>query len=539
MLKEFVRAEIEKALAQLDIKKHPIDISTTDKPEFGDYATNVAFTLSKQMQKSPRDVAEQLLENINTSVFNKVEVAGPGFLNFHLKPDTIHSVIRDAIEKGDQFGQLNLGEGKRVQVEYVSANPTGPLTVGHGRNAVVGDTVANILDAVGWDVTREYYFNDAGKQMRMLGESVRVRFQQLLGQSVEISEDHYQGEYLVDIAQKILDEHGEAAAEKDWAFFKDIAKDAIMGDIRNTLGLLGIQFDVFTNEAAFFDNNAIWDCLEQLKEKGYAYEKDGAMWYKATEFGAEKDRVLVRSSGEPTYRLPDIAYHADKLERGFDWVIDILGADHIVQTPDIISAVKVLGYDGDKIQPLFYQFVTLTSGGEAMKMSTRKANFVTLEELINDVSADAVRYFMISRSTDAQMEFDLELAKKQSKDNPVYYIQYAHTRIASILREHQGDTSVDASVDLSPLSEPEIQELIKKLDAYSDALQETAHHLSPHILVNYAHQLAGLFHTFYERYKVLTDDETVSKARLALVKATQVVLKKALSILGVSAPERM
>lgn len=539
MLKKFVRAEIEKALAQLEIENHPIDISATDKPEFGDYATNVAFTLSKPLKKSPREVAEQLLEKVDTAVFNKVEVAGPGFLNFHLKPDTIHGVIRDAIEKGDQFGQLNLGKGKRVQVEYVSANPTGPLTVGHGRNAVVGDTVANILDAVGWDVTREYYFNDAGKQMRMLGESVQVRFQQLLGQSVEISEDHYQGEYLVDIAQKILDEHGESAVEKDWAFFKDIAKDAIMDDIRNTLGLLGIQFDVFTNEASFFDSNAIWNCLEKLKEKGYAYEKDGAIWYKATEFGAEKDRVLVRSSGEPTYRLPDIAYHADKLDRGFDWVIDILGADHIVQTPDIISAVKVLGYEGDKIQPLFYQFVTLTSSGEAVKMSTRKANFVTLEELINDVSADAVRYFMISRSTDAQMEFDLELAKKQSKDNPVYYIQYAHTRIASILREHQGDATVDASVDLSPLNEPEIQELIKKLDAYSDALQETANHLSPHILVNYAHQLAGLFHTFYERYKVLTDDEMVSKARLALVKATQVVLKKALSILGVSAPARM
>jgi len=539
MLKEFVRAEIEAALANIEIHDHAIDISATDKPEFGDYATNVAFTLSKPLKKSPREVAEQLLEQIDTDKFNKVEVAGPGFLNFHLKPETIHSVINSAIEQGDQFGQLNLGEGKNVQVEYVSANPTGPLTVGHGRNAVVGDTVANILDAVGWNVTREYYFNDAGKQMRMLGESVQVRFQQLLGQSVEISEDHYQGEYLVDIAQNILDEHGEAAAENDWTFFKDIAKDAIMGDIRNTLNLLGIKFDVFTNEASFFDNNAIWDCLEKLKEKGYAYEKDDAIWYKATEFGAEKDRVLVRSTGEPTYRLPDIAYHVDKLERDFDWIIDILGADHIVQTPDIISAVKVLGYNGDKIHPLFYQFVTLTSGGEAVKMSTRKANFVTLEELINDVSADAVRYFMISRSTDAQMEFDLELAKKQSKDNPVFYIQYAHTRIASILREHQGDTDVEASVDLSPLVEPEIQELIKKLDAYTDSLKETADHLSPHILVNYAHQLAGLFHTFYERYKVLTDDEAVSKARLALVRATQVVLKKALTILGVSAPQRM
>jgi len=539
MLKDVVKHALEAALQSLGVENPAIEVSPTDKPEFGDYATNVAFTLSKRLKKSPRQLAEQIVEQLDSGIFEKVAVAGPGFINFYLKPETLHEVVQAAVEQGKAFGRIDLGQGRRVQVEYVSANPTGPLTVGHGRNAVVGDTVANLLAAVGWQVTREYYYNDAGRQMRVLGESVKLRVCELLGQKVEIPEDFYQGEYLIDIARSILDEHGEAVADRDWPFFKDVAENTIFADIRNTLAQLGIQFDVYTNEASFFENNAIWDCLEQLRDKGVIYDRDGAVWYKSTEFGADKDRVLVRATGEPTYRLPDIAYHVDKLKRGFDWVIDVLGADHAAQTPDILSALKVLGYDAEKIQPLIYQFITLTAGGQAVKMSTRKANFVTLDELVQEVGADAVRYFMISRSTDAQMEFDLELAKRQSKDNPVYYIQYAHTRIASILRQHQGQDTSKAAVDLSPLQEPDVLALIKKLDAFSDTLEEAVKHLAPHILVAYAHQLAGMFHLFYEKFRVLDDDETTATARLALVKATQVVLQQALEILGVSAPQRM
>ncbi|HEY5596583.1 MAG TPA: arginine--tRNA ligase, partial [Candidatus Bipolaricaulota bacterium] len=490
-------------------------------------------------KKAPRQIGQEILKNIDAALFDKVEVAGAGFLNFHLKPETVQSVVAHILKTGDAFGRLSLGDGRHVQVEYVSANPTGPLTVGHGRNAVVGDTAANLLKTTGWRVTREYYFNDAGKQMRVLGESLKLRVRQLLGEHVEIPEGHYQGEYLLDIARKALAEHGRTIAQQDWPFFKKIAQDEIYADIRRTLDRLGIAFDVYTNEAVFFENHAIWDVLEKLRAKGYAYDSEGAVWFKATAFGAEKDRVLVRSNGEPTYRLPDIAYHVHKLERGFDRIIDVLATDHILETPDIINAVTVLGYEGKRIQPLFYQFVTLTSGGQVVKMSTRRANFVTLDELIDEVGPDAVRYFMISRSTDAQMEFDLELAKKQSKDNPVYYIQYAHTRIAGILRENAAGAPDDASVDLSPLHEPEVRELIKKLDGYPAALADAAEHLAPHLIASYAHQLAGLFHQFYERYRVLGEGEAVSRARLALAKATQVVLQQALGVLGVSAPERM
>lgn len=538
MLKHVVRQALCEALSQLSVETREVDIGATDKPEFGDYATNVAFTLSKPLKCSPREVASSLLEHLDTALFERVEVAGPGFLNFTLKQDTLHAVVRDVLQKKGRFGQRDLGQNRRVQVEYVSANPTGPLTVGHGRNAVVGDTVANILAAVGWRVTREYYFNDAGKQMRVLGESLKLRVKELLGETVEFPENFYQGGYLTELATAVLERHGKSVIDEDWAFFKDVAKDTIFKDIQDTLARLGIRFDVLSNEATYFENNAIWAVLERLKQAGYAYEKDGATWYKATAFGAEKDRVLVRSNGDPTYRLPDIAYHVDKLERGFEWVVDVLGSDHIVQTPDIISALNVLGYDGDKIQPLFYQFITLTSGGKALKMSTRKANFVTLDELTAEVGADAVRYFMISRSTDAQMEFDLELAKKQSKDNPVYYIQYAHTRIASILRETQGGEDHE-ELDLSALNEPEVRALIKKLDAYPEALTEAARYLAPHLVATYAHQLAGLFHVFYERYRVLNVDPATARARLALVRATQIVLKQALDVLGVSSPEHM
>jgi len=538
MLKHVVRQALCEALSQLSVETREVDISTTDKPEFGDYATNVAFTLSKPLKCSPREVASSLLEHLDTALFERVEVAGPGFLNFTLKQDTLHAVVRDVLQKKGRFGQRDLGQNRRVQVEYVSANPTGPLTVGHGRNAVVGDTVANILAAVGWRVTREYYFNDAGKQMRVLGESLKLRVKELLGETVEFPENFYQGGYLTELATAVLERRGKSVIDEGWAFFKDVAKDTIFKDIQDTLARLGIRFDVLSNEATYFENNAIWEVLERLKQAGYAYEKDGATWYKATAFGAEKDRVLVRSNGDPTYRLPDIAYHVDKLERGFEWVVDVLGSDHIVQTPDIISALNVLGYDGDKIQPLFYQFITLTSGGKALKMSTRKANFVTLDELTAEVGADAVRYFMISRSTDAQMEFDLELAKKQSKDNPVYYIQYAHTRIASILRETQGGEDHE-ELDLSALNEPEVRALIKKLDAYPEALTEAARYLAPHLVATYAHQLAGLFHVFYERYRVLNVDPATARARLALVRATQIVLKQALDVLGVSSPEHM
>lgn len=550
MLQEQMRTLIERAIhAAQDAGELPaadlpeINIERPSKPEHGDFATPVAMPLAGPMKRNPRQIAEAIVAHLpDTELIAEVSVAGPGFINMRLAPNWLTNQIDRILDEGAGYADIDLGHSRRAQVEFVSANPTGPLTVGHGRNAVIGDTMATILEAAGWDVTREYYYNDGGRQMKMLGESLKLRYRELLGEEIDFPEDYYQGEYLVEIAQTIRDEHGADALDRDWEFFKEYAEQAIFAEIRATLERLNITHDVFTNEVSFYDNNAVWDVVDKLKESGYAYEEEAAIWLKSTEFGSDKDRVLVRSTGEPTYRLPDIAYHIDKLKRGFVLVVDVLGSDHIAQTPDIHNAVRALGYDADKIHVIFHQFITLVRGGELVKMSTRRANFVTLDELIDEVGADAVRFFMIMRSPTAQMEFDLDLATEQSEENPVYYVQYAHARTAGILERNAPEYGVeyDPDADVNVLTHESEKALVSEILRLSEVIQHCAERLEPHQLTFYARDLATAFNAFYRDCPVLTaENDALIGARMKLVKAAQTALARALDLMGMSAPKEM
>lgn len=444
--------------------------------------------------------------------------------------------------KGARYADPDLGHGRRAQVEFVSANPTGPLTVGHGRNAVIGDTLASVLEAAGWQVTREYYYNDGGRQTEVLAESVRLRLRELLGEDVEFPTDHYQGAYIREIARQILEECGPEALGRDRAYFKEYAEARIFSGIQATLRHLGIRFDVYTSETSFYESGLIQSVLRQLREEGYLYDKDGAVWLKSSALGADKDRVLVRSTGEPTYRLPDIAYHVQKLQRGFDLIVDVLGADHIAEMPDIIAALRLLGEGVGGIRPVFHQFVTIVREGEVVKMSTRRATFVTLDELIDDVGANAVRYFMVMRSPDAHMEFDLDLAREQSEKNPVYYVQYAHARTVGILERSapQKGIVLDRSSDVTPLGHPAEVALIREILRLGEVIDECAERLEPHHLATYARDLAVAFNTSYRDCPVLTaDDRTLLRARLKLVKAAQIALARTLELMGIEALKKL
>jgi arginyl-tRNA synthetase len=531
-------------------------VEQPQRPEHGDFATPVALGLARPLRRAPREIAQAIVAHLPANdLVAAAEVAGPGYVNLHLRPDWLAGQVDRVLAQGERYADLDLGGGRRAQVEFVSANPTGPLTVGHGRNTVLGDTLARVLEAAGWQVTREYYYNDAGLQMRNLGETLKLRVRQLLGEEVALAEHHYQGQYLVDIAQQTLAEYGPAVIERDWTFFKEQARHAIFEDIHATLQRFGIAFDVLTNEASYYESGAIWHMLERLRECGHAYDADGAVWLRATAFGADKDRVLVRSSGEPTYRLPDITYHADKLERGFDLIVTVLGADHIAEVPDIAGALRVLGYDADRLRPLVYQFVTLLRHGQVVKMSTRKANYVTLDELLDEVGADAVRFFMLMRSSESPIEFDIDLAGRRSDENPVFYVQYAHARCCSILRKAAEQGMGDGRWEMGensannpqlPTSNSQLLmhlselALIKQILRLSEVLRACATRFELHQLTFYARDLASAFSAFYRDSPVLAaEDPALVGARLKLVKATQIALARALALMGMSAPEQM
>ena len=527
----------------------PVIVTVPRDNTHGDFSTNVAMILGKKADRNPRELATELCEQLNGAMTQHAtcSVAGPGFINFTLTEDAGKAVFDRLLREGESIGQSNEGAGKTVNVEYVSANPTGPLSVGHGRNAAVGDVIASLLAAAGYTVTREYYFNDAGNQMTVLARSVRTRYRQLAGREEELEEGGYQGEYIIDIARAILEDHGDSLVDTDeLEVFKKYAVDATFSMIKDTLEKMKVSHGVYFNEFSLYDSGKIEETLKRISEKDLSYEKDGAVWYKAKQFGAEKDRALVKSSGEPTYRLPDIAYHIDKFSRGFDRIIDIFGADHIAQYPDVVSCLKALGYDVDKITVVVYQFVTIVRDGQAVKMSTRKANYVTLDDLMDDVGVDATRYFFVMRRLGSHLEFDLELARRQSLDNPVFYVQYAHARICSIFRhaaEQKPDIQIKAltpeTIDASLLVEPEEQDLIRHLSQFGELVQIAARTCEPHRLTGYLEKLAEVFHRYYNQHQVVVDDESVAMARLALILVTQRVLQKGLAILGVSAPERM
>ena len=522
----------------------PVVITVPKDTTHGNFTTNAALISSKAFKQSPAVLAGKLVEYCNANCGSDLsfEVAGPGFINIKLLGDAKSSAFMALFNSGESIGLSDIGKGKTVDVEYVSANPTGPLTVGHGRNAAVGDVISRLFSAVGYDVTKEYYFNDAGNQMNVLARSVRCRYRQLLGSDEQLEENGYQGEYIVDIAKDVLKDFGDSLKDTDeLKTFKEYAVRATFAMIKDSLKKMRVNHDVYFNEHSLYDSGRIKETLDLIAAKGLSYEKDGAVWYKASQFGAEKDRALVKSSGEPTYRLPDIAYHRDKFERGFDRIVDIFGADHIAQYPDVLSCLKALGYDVDKVTVAIYQFVTLLSNGEAVKMSTRKANYVTLDELMDDVGVDAVRYFFVMRRLGSHLEFDLALAKKQSPDNPVFYIQYAYARIASIFRKAEVTTESLAGKEIKAdlLTDPSEQELIKLLGTMKDTVEKAAELCEPHRLTGYLEKLAEAFHHYYNAAQILVEDKDLCTARLALLSVVRNAIKCGLDILGISAPEKM
>ncbi|XOF33815.1 MAG: arginine--tRNA ligase [Candidatus Electrothrix sp. YB6] len=510
----------------------------------GDFATNFAMVLAGKEKRNPREIAGQLVELLkeDSTLLDKVEIAGPGFVNLFLKPSVWSTVLAPIAEQGEQFGLSDIGKGKKVMVEFVSANPTGPLSVGHGRNAILGDSIARLLKATGHKVTREYYFNDAGRQMRVLADSLRARYLEKLGLENEFPEDGYQGDYIYDIAQAMIDEAGDEFRDADQDVFRKRAEEAIFADIDATLKRIGITFDSYYNEHTLYEEGRIDDVVNKLRGRGLVYEQDEATWFKTTEFGQQQDRVIIKKTGEPTYRLPDIAYHREKFRRGFDWMIDIFGADHIATVPDVMAGIEALGYNKSKVEVILHQFVTLLRDGKQVKMSTRKATFVTVDELVDEVGVDALRFFFLMRKPDSQLEFDLELATAQSQENPVYYVQYAHARLCSIERmavEKGVCLPQLADADLNLLQEQEEYQLLKTLGSYPALVANAAADLAPHRIIFFLMDLAANFHSFYNKHKVVTEDQQLTAARLCLCQGVKRVLANGLALVGLTAPERM
>jgi arginyl-tRNA synthetase len=511
----------------------------------GDFSTNMALVLAGIEKRKPRDIAEVLVRLLESrsDFIDHLEVAGPGFVNIHIRSAIWQHMIPTVLAAAEHFGCSQVGNERKVMVEFVSANPTGPLSIGHGRQAILGDAIARLLEATGHNVYREYYYNNAGRQMRVLGESTRARYLELLGIEHPFPEDGYQGEYIREIAQALVDEGGDSLkSEPDVAPFTAKAEELIFKDISATLSRMGIVFDNYYNEQSLYEDGHIDSVVAELRQKGLVYEQDGAVWFKTTTFGHEKDRVIIKSSGEPTYRLPDIAYHREKFRRNFDWLVDIFGSDHIATVPDVLAGVEALGYDPSKVTVVLHQFVTLTRDGKQVKMSTRKATFVTVDELLDLVGVDVARFFFMMRKADSQLEFDLGLATKEGQENPVYYVQYGHARLCSILRqaEEKGVQRLSLSeVDVALLDKPEELKLLMSMAAFPGLIESSALELAPHRVIFFLMELAGQFHGFYNKHKVLTDDADLTQARLYLVDALRVVLRNGLQIVGLTAPEKM
>jgi arginyl-tRNA synthetase len=543
-MKEYLVTRLTVALKALGISAEaPIVFDRPRQPEHGDLTTNVAMILARALRRNPRELAAAILErmSIDPDLVSSAEIAGPGFLNFRFTNRFFLRQLRSILLAGEQFGQGTAGRGKRAQVEFVSANPTGPLTVGHGRNAVIGDTVANLLEWSGYEVTREYYFNNAGRQMRVLGDSVRLRYLELLGDPVQFPEDYYQGEYIRDIARHVMEEAGDRYRDEPAeGKFKQQAEAEIFEDIKGTLRALGIVFQSFFNENSLYEEGKIAEVIGELRRRDLVYEQDGALWFRTSALGSEKDKVIVKSSGEPTYRLPDIAYHVEKFRKGYDLMVDIFGSDHIATYPDVLAGLRALGLDTERVKVLIYQFVTIVQNGEVVKMSTRKANFITLDELIRDVGPDVVRYFFLMRSITSHLNFDLGLARKQSDENPVYYLQYAHARIASIVRyaEEEGKRP-EGEARFERLEEQAEVDLIKLLLNLPEVIESCAASYEPHRLADYLQEVATAFHRFYHECRVVTDDTELTGARLALCEATRIVLRNGFRVFGIAAPDRM
>jgi arginyl-tRNA synthetase len=524
------------------LMKIDLSFDTPKIEDHGDLSSNAAMLLSKKLKKNPREIAQQILSNLlfDKNIILKAEIAGPGFINFFFAPEYVAEITKKIISESIDFGKSSKYNGKKANVEFVSANPTGPLSVGHGRNAVVGDTVANLLEWIGYDVDREYYFNNAGRQMRKLGESVKLRYLEMLGEEINFTDGFYQGDYIIKIAEKLIKEFGDKLKdEPDEGKFKEAAESEIFDGIKKSLNRIGITHKIFYNESSLYEDGRINKLLNIYENAGLSFKKDNATWLKLSELGGREDKVLVKASGEPTYRLPDIAYHITKFERDYDLMVDLFGADHIDTYPDVLAGLRAVGYDDSMVKVLIHQFVTLLKDGEVVKMSTRKADFILLDELIDEVGNDVVRYFFNMRSITSHMNFDLSLAKKQSDENPVFYLQYAHARICSILNAVEEKNLNPNTDNLKLLTAEEEQRLLKKLHLFEEEVLYSAEHFEPHRICIYLEELAAAFHKFYHFHRILGSEKNLAEARLALAIATKIVIKNGLLILGVSAPEKM
>ena len=519
-----------------------LTFSVPSQSNHGDYATNAAMILSKKLKRNPKEIANEIIANLDydKKIIEKIEIAGPGFINFYFTASYNSQIVKDVLREKENFGKSKKYIGKKAMVEFISANPTGPLTVGHGRGAVVGDTVACMLEWTGYSVDREYYFNNAGRQMRVLGDSVRMRYLELLGQNIQFPDDYYQGEYIKEIAVMLKTEFGDKLVNEDAeGKFKQAAEKEIFADIIKTMERIKIRMKNFYNENTLYEEGKIKALLNEFKKKNLSYEKDDAVWLKLTELGNDMDKVIVKATGEPTYRLPDIAYHITKYDRNYDLMIDLFGSDHSATYPDVLAGLRALGYDTNKMKVLIHQFVTIMEKGEVVKMSTRKANYITLDELVDEVGSDVVRYFFNMRSITSHLNFDLDLAKKQSDENPVFYLQYAHARISSILRMTKDEGLNSSLENLELLITKEEQNLLKKLYEFPHDVIFSAENFETNRITSYLEELAALFHRFYTECRIIGSEKKLAEARIALCIAVQTVIKNGLSILGVNAPEKM
>ncbi len=546
LIQKIVDEKVEEGAIKSPVK---VMLERPPREELGDFSTNVAMLLTKSERKPPRQIAELLVPSIEAlGCVEDVRVEGPGFINIYLNKDCWYETLKEILQKRGSYGDCpHVGGGKKVQVEFVSANPTGPLHIGHGRGAAVGDALSRILEAAGYQITREYYINDVGKQMTILGHSLYIRYLELLGKDVTLPEDHYQGDYIKDIAEEFLKRQGKKYAEVPFEecsqLFIEFAKDSILSGIKKDLEDFGVHFDVWFSEKTLFQENLVETTIEELKARGVIYEKDGALWFKTTEFGDDKDRVLVKQDGSTTYFASDIAYHRDKLRRGFHTIVDIWGADHHGYAPRIRALFSALGEDPERLKIILIQLVSLKRGGKPVAMSTRKAEFVTLREVIDEVGKDAARFIFLTRKADAHLEFDLELARRQAPENPVYYVQYCHARIMSILEfaKEKGLDIPDAPQTelLRRLDLKEELNIIKHLSRLEEVVESAATSFEPHRVTFYLRELAALFHPYYNTHRVVSEDTELSLARLTLCRATAEVVRKGLRLLGVDAPSRM
>ena len=547
LLVDSIKKNIKQNKFQITDIPEPILLATKNKSH-GDIATNIALQLSRIVKINPMDIANFIINNIDVknNIIEKVQIAKPGFINIWFKSNWLYQIVKEIQDKGKDYGKIDMGKGKRIQVEFVSVNPTGPLHVGHGKCAVVGDALSSILKAAGFSVEKEYYINDQGKQIDILGNSVQVRYKILLGENIKFPSDGYKGKYIIDIAKEIINQYGDRFKgiddQETLEFFKEFTLKKISAEIKKDLENFGVNFDVWFSEKSLYKKGRLQEVLTILDQRGFIYKEKGAVWVKTTAFNDEKDRVVIRENGIPTYFASDIAYHQDKYQRGFDKVIDVWGADHHGYIDRMKAAMKALGYPPDFFDVLIVQFVTLIKEGREVGMSTRGGEFITLKDLINEVGKDVARYFFLMRSYDSHTEFDLDIAKSQSMENPVYYIQYAHARICSIIKKAElAGIKLNGfdNINLQLLNTEEELKLIKKMSSFKDVIRKSAVTWKPHLLTTYLYDLASVFHKYYTVHRIIVEDEELSKSRLILINCTRIVLLNALNLLGISAPESM